>query len=152
MANVEHSTLTGSDLHEPKGVAAASANEVYVANGSSSGVWTALQYTLTGVIANVSNSETVYVPIPYAGTVTKVVTVLEGAITMADATVTVSDSAAASMGNITVAFTGSAAGDVDTLAPSSNNVVTANDFITVATDGGSSASQRLWFTVVVDRS
>lgn len=125
---------------------------MYVANGSSSGAWTPLQYTLNGVISNVSNAETVYIPIPYAGTVSKVVTVLEGAITTADATVTVSDSAAASMGDITIAFTGSAAGDVDTLAPASNNVVTANDFITIETDGGSSASQRLWFTVVVDRS
>lgn len=40
MANVEHSALTGSDLHEPKGVAAAVANRVYVSNGASSGSWT----------------------------------------------------------------------------------------------------------------
>ena len=152
MANVEHSTLTGSDLHEPKGVAAASANEVYVANGSASGAWTALQYTLTGVISDVSSAETVYVPIPYAGTVSKIVTVLGGAITVADATITASNSAAASMGDITVAFTGSAAGDVDSLAPASNNVVTANDYITIVTDGGSTTAQSLWFTVVVDRT
>jgi hypothetical protein len=41
MANVAHSTLTGADLHEPKGVAAASSGTVYVANGSGSGAWTA---------------------------------------------------------------------------------------------------------------
>lgn len=41
MANVVHSTLTGTDLHEPKGVASASSGEVYVANGGGSGVWTA---------------------------------------------------------------------------------------------------------------
>lgn len=40
MANVEHSTLTGSSLHEPKGVAAAAANRVYVSNGAGSGSWT----------------------------------------------------------------------------------------------------------------
>ena len=39
MANVTHSSLTGSDLHEPKGVAAASSGEVYIANGSGSGHW-----------------------------------------------------------------------------------------------------------------
>lgn len=39
MANVEHSSLTGSALHEPKGVAAANSGEVYVANGSGSGTW-----------------------------------------------------------------------------------------------------------------
>ena len=36
---VAHSTLTGSDLHEPKGVASATSGQIYVANGSGSGVW-----------------------------------------------------------------------------------------------------------------
>jgi len=152
VANVSHSTLTGADLHEPKGVASASNNEVYVANGSASGAWTALQYHAHGVIDNVSTSETVYIPMPYAGTVAKVVTVLEGTITGADATITVSNSAGSSMGTITVAYTSSAAGDVDTLAPASNNTVTADDYITIETDGGSTTAQKLWWTVVVDRS
>ena len=39
MANVEHSALTGSALHEPKGVASANSGEAYVANGSGSGTW-----------------------------------------------------------------------------------------------------------------
>lgn len=39
MANVNHSALTDPYLHEPKGVATASAGEVYVANGSGSGSW-----------------------------------------------------------------------------------------------------------------
>ena len=36
---VEHSTLTGASLHEPKGVAAAAANRVYVSDGAGSGSW-----------------------------------------------------------------------------------------------------------------
>lgn len=36
----EHNTLTGADLHEPKGVAAATSGQIYVANGSGSGTWT----------------------------------------------------------------------------------------------------------------
>lgn len=39
MPNVEHSTLTSTELHEPKGADTASANEVYVADGSGSGAW-----------------------------------------------------------------------------------------------------------------
>lgn len=35
----EHNTLTGSDLHEPKGVAAAANRTVYVADGAGSGAW-----------------------------------------------------------------------------------------------------------------
>lgn len=35
----EHNTLTGSQLHEPKGADAASAGTVYVADGAGSGTW-----------------------------------------------------------------------------------------------------------------
>jgi hypothetical protein len=151
MADVQHSSLTDPNLHEPKGASSANAGEVYVADGAGSGDWSARQYTLNALIANVSSSETVYVPIPYSGIVVKVVSVLEGALTVADATVTVSDSSAASMGTLTISYTSSAAGDVDTLAPASNNTVTDDDFITIATDGGSTDAQRLWLTVVVER-
>jgi len=34
MANVQHSALTDPNLHEPKGIASANANELYVADGS----------------------------------------------------------------------------------------------------------------------
>jgi len=39
MANVAHSGLTGADLHEPKAIAAAAANKVYVSDGAGSGTW-----------------------------------------------------------------------------------------------------------------
>ena len=156
MANVNHSSLTDPLIHEPKGVASASVGKVYVANGSGSGTWTSKETlvgeTLTGYIDNISASSTVYVPIPFAGTISKVVTVLEAAISSANATLTVKNAAAASMGTITVAQSGSAAGDVDTLAPSSNNTVAADSFITIASDGGSTNSATLRFVVVLDRS
>ena len=156
MANVNHSTLTDPYLHEPKGVASASVGKVYVANGSGSGTWTSKETlvgeTLTGYIDNISASSTVYVPIPFAGTISKVVTVLEAAISSANATLTVKNAAAATMGTITVTQSGSAAGDVDTLAPSSNNTVAADSFITIASDGGSTNTATLRFVVVLDRS
>lgn len=40
MANVQHSSLTDPNLHEPKGIAVAPANQVYMSNGSGSGTWT----------------------------------------------------------------------------------------------------------------
>lgn len=152
MATIQHSTLSTGEIHEPKGASGASAGEVYVSDGAASGSWTALQDVYTLVIADVSTAETVYVPIANAGTVAKVVTVLEGAITTANATITAKNSAASSMGTITVTQSGSAAGDVDTLSPASNNTVTADDYITVETDGGSSTARKLWVTVTVDRS
>jgi len=39
MTTSQHATLTGSSLHEPKGVAAAVANRVYVSDGLGSGSW-----------------------------------------------------------------------------------------------------------------
>lgn len=46
MADVEHSQLTGSDLHEPKGAFSAAANRVYVSDGVGSGVWSQVDLDL----------------------------------------------------------------------------------------------------------
>ena len=43
MANVLHKNLTTTDLHEPKGADAASAYEVYIADGAGSGTWFVLR-------------------------------------------------------------------------------------------------------------
>ena len=51
MANVVHSVLTDPFLHEPKGIAAASDGQVYIANGSGSGAWKELQYYVNGYVA-----------------------------------------------------------------------------------------------------
>lgn len=41
MANKQHSAMTDADgLHEPKGIAAASDKQLYIANGAGSGAWT----------------------------------------------------------------------------------------------------------------
>ena len=53
MANVAHSTLTGSELHEPKGADTASLGTVYVADGAGSGSWNAIGTSnFTGMIAD----------------------------------------------------------------------------------------------------
>lgn len=174
-----HSALTGAELHEPKGVSTATSNETYVANGAGSGTWsepepkgatgasaeqvyvadgagsgawTTRQYVLSGTIADISTSGDLYIPIPYAGNVVKVTGVLHAAIGTANATVTVFDNGGNSMGAITVAFSGSAAGDIDTLAPASNQDVTDDDWIRVATDGASTNTVSWSFSIVVERT
>lgn len=53
MANVQHSALTGAELHEPKGVATATADQVYVADGAASGAWQKITNTsLNGISSN----------------------------------------------------------------------------------------------------
>lgn len=39
MANISHKNLTSNQIHEPKGADTATANKVYVSNGSGSGTW-----------------------------------------------------------------------------------------------------------------
>ena len=53
MATIAHSSLTVAELHEPKGVASASANTVYSATGSGSGTWQKVKPTnLNGITSN----------------------------------------------------------------------------------------------------
>ena len=40
MPEIPHSSLTGTSLHEPKGVATATVGRVYISDGAGSGVWT----------------------------------------------------------------------------------------------------------------
>lgn len=62
MANVSHASLTGANLHEPKGVAAATANKVYVSNGSGSGTWQKLSPPqLSGLTTNGASGQVVSV-------------------------------------------------------------------------------------------
>ena len=56
----EHSTLTGGDLHEPKGVATANAGDIYIADGLGSGAWKQTGFSVHGemVIINNTTAET----------------------------------------------------------------------------------------------
>lgn len=40
----DHASLTGAELHEPKGVATAAAGQVYIADGSGSGDWNVVSF------------------------------------------------------------------------------------------------------------
>jgi hypothetical protein len=53
MANVAHASLTGSNLHEPKGADTAVSGAVYVADGGGSGAWTTITgLSFTGMVAD----------------------------------------------------------------------------------------------------
>ena len=155
MANVQHSTMTGSDLHEPKGVGSASANTLYVANGSGSGSWGKL--TVSSVdTSNIKNLNTMaitldfddlatahsrFVVAPLAGTITKIYSVLDKAVATTD-TILTSKIAGTNVTNgaITIAHSGSAAGTVDVATPSGANTVTAGQAIEIAGNGGTNTT------------
>ena len=94
---------------------------------------------LTARIEDVSTAGQVFILSPFAGTVLKVSSVLNGAITAADAVLTVK-TAGGTAGTITIANAGSAAEDIDTLTPSANNTVLAGGLIEIETSGASTGT------------
>lgn len=150
---VQHSSLTGADLHEPKGVATAAAGTVYVANGAGSGTWqdaaaaditvadTGGYFTGTNVedvlaelhesdehllshFDDISNPSTLLIPTTHGCVVEQIDFILTAAITTADSTVTVTRSDGAAMGSQVIAFSGSAEGTRFAFTPSGNNTFT----------------------------
>lgn len=56
--STQHASLTGADLHEPKGASSASSGQVYIADGLGSGVWTTVDSSLVLSSAPASASDT----------------------------------------------------------------------------------------------
>jgi len=108
---------------------------------------------LTGEVADVSTASSVRIPIvdDLEGEVVNVTTVLGGAIGTANAVLTISKNNA-SMGTVTIATASSAEGDTDTLNPTSvNRYLVAGDWLEVTTNGASTNTVPVGFTVVVKR-
>lgn len=166
MATTPHSTLTGSDLHEPKGAASASANTLYVADGSGSGSWlkiTSANLDLTSLFnvnvfhvsvpfLDIGTAGSIWVPVPHAAILNSVVCILQGAAATTDTILTVANTALSTIGTITVAFSGSAGGDVDTLTASVNNTFSANTFVRITSDGGASNAVRAELVLTFTRT
>ena len=148
-----HSTITGSDNHEPKGAESATSGTVYKSDGIGSGTWsnilaaevpiadpnnvitatnveTALyeiyqtENLIGGQFASAASAETILLPIPMSCTVVSILFILAGAITTASPVVTVTRSDGAAMGSQTITFSGSAEGTAFQFTPSGNNSLT----------------------------
>ena len=109
-------------------------------------------YFLHAAIADVSTASSTFVPVPDGGKIIKIITALQGAIGTADAAITFEiGGTAVTGGAITVANSGSAAGDVDTAEPTAANVVLEDGTIEMITDGGSTGAKKLNVTFVIRR-
>ena len=106
------------------------------------------QYPLSAKITNVSAAQIIFVPVPFSGRLTLVYSALLGAITGADSTITV-DAGSVEVGDLVIANTSSAAGDVDSLV--ADDVVSAGDTIKLDCDGGSTGAQSATITMIIDR-
>lgn len=104
-------------------------------------------------IIDISTADQAYVVSPIAGTITAIYSVIHGAIATADADLTAKIAGTAVTGGlITVATSGSAAGDVDSVTPSALNIVAAGDAIEVETDGASTNTIKVDITIVITPS
>jgi hypothetical protein len=104
-------------------------------------------------MADVSSAEVVRVPITpgLAGQLMQVRTVLGGAITVADAKLTIKKNSTA-IGTITVAYSGSAAGVQDYLDFGASQIfVSEGDRIVIDGDGGSTDAANLGICVEIKR-
>lgn len=90
---------------------------------------------------------------PIAGKVVEVISVLQGAITVADSAVTPKIGSTPITGaGLTIAYNGSAAGDVDRAHPTAANAVVAGSTLVATSDGGSTTSAGLdvYFVIEAD--
>lgn len=109
-------------------------------------------YFITAEIEDVSTASSTFVPIPDGGNVVKITSALQGAISGGDAAVSFEiGGTAITSGGITVANSGSAAGDVDTSVPTAANSVEEDGTIEMITDGGSTGTAKLLVTFEIRR-
>lgn len=111
------------------------------------------QYTLTLDIADGSAEAVYYVVCPHAGDISKIWTVIDGAVSTADITVTAAIGATpVTNGAVTIATAASAAGDIDSATPTAANTVTAGQAVNfTVTGGGSGGSPRIHLAMVITR-
>lgn len=161
-----HSALGASELHECKQVKSAGtgdAGKVITPSSSTAGEGTLrnlLESEISQVVdyfvlsvADITTAGQTYFVAPASGTITSFRSALQGAIGTADELVRlriggtlVTDS------QITIAYSGSAAGDVDSATPSANNTVSAGAAVEIEYDGASTGSVGAVFTVGIRRS
>ena len=109
-------------------------------------------YFLHAEIADISTASSTFVPVPDSGKIIKIITALQGAISGGDAAISFEiGGTAVTGGGITVANSGSAAGDVDTAEPTAANQVEEGGSIEMITDGGSTGAKKLNVTFVIRR-
>lgn len=90
-------------------------------------------------IADLSAEAVYYMLMPYAGTITKIAAVVDGAISTADVTITAAIGATAiTTGVVTLPTAASAAGTNASTVPTALNIVTAGQAINLTVTGGGS--------------
>ena len=141
-----HKDLTGAELHEPKGIETATSGQVYVSNGSGSGVWTDRntdnllfnKYFLQGQITDISTAnDKTFFYVPVKSEILQLSCVLTGPITTSNSILSIYIDGVLFADSLTVPFTSSTAGSSSLLLVSTANTINAGSVIEIRSDGGS---------------
>ena len=130
----------------------------YVVTDKTSGVVTIAESKsgkvyLFGEITDISTGSSHWIVSPVAGTITKIYSVINGAIATADAALSFElAGVAVTGGGITIAYSGSAAGDADSATPTALNAVTAGQAIEMITNGASTNTIKAKITIEITLS
>ena len=112
------------------------------------------RYYLQVELTDISTASAAYIVAPVAGSIRKVTSILHSVITSADAVLTIASSVGNVVETITVANSGSAAGDIDTITPAqhANVIVAEGTLISVTTSGASSTAARVTVVIEIEMS
>jgi hypothetical protein len=165
-----HADLAGANLHEPKGIAAASASTVYVANGSGSGTWQKIasgqiastifninKGTMLIPFADLSAASFVLVPFPFACTVNTVTIVINGTVGAGTNVLTFTNSTGpAVLGTLDIGDASTpianSEGDLFTFTATVNHTFTANTYLKIASDGGAATAAAATMVIAYTRT
>lgn len=156
-----HKDLTGTDLHEPKGIAAASSGQVYVADGLGSGAWTSknadilnanyfpLQGYLPDIGAAGAPTGSVYFWVAQKSEIVNLASILTAAITGVDSILSIYINGVLFADTLTVPFTSSTAGVKNVLTVTTSNTVPANSVVEVRSNGGATNSVAAYISLLM---
>lgn len=147
-----HKNLTGSDLHEPKGIETATSGQVYVANGLGSGVWTskngdilnANYFVLQGYMRDIGTAGapdgSAFFFVPMKSEIVSLTSVIRDAIGGTDSVLSIYIDGVLFAETLTVTHTGSTGGQKNTKTVTTANTVPAGSVVEVRSDGGTSST------------
>jgi hypothetical protein len=117
------------------------------------GLWKFEQYNIDVDIVSLNTVATYHIVAPLGGTITKIWSVIDSAIGTADTILTLAiGGVAVTNGVVTIAFTGSAAGDIDVATPTALNTITQGQQFTIACNGASTGAARCHVSILLLRT
>lgn len=151
---IEHKNITDPNIHEIKGASTATLNQVPVANGAGSSVWTTVnnlnKIVLTTYLPNLADVDSVFVVSPIAGIIKKAYVTIHNPIDTTTVVTLKIGGVALTDGVISVVASGSTSGSVFSCTPTANNLVAAGQSVEIASNGAATASDPAYITILVE--